>query len=270
MSQAAAAAVVELTLQQRIDALTKRFSGIEARIRQAEKQQADLAKKVAHQDPTALTQAPTLSKKQLAALPNLKPDAKDTPEVAALRAECINIGLSSAIFQWVSEEYYDRNLQWRRDTLKAPSIHYLCKSILLENTHCTNEDCSDRNNSRYYCCLFQYTTKFDSDAVAKFIQGLNPGLGKKKFGFRLADPAKSAEITGVGKNAVAPFGMKQPIPIILSDELLKLQPGYFWMGGGHVDAKLRADTAEFVRVLNPFVTHFTTPLNDEELAALKE
>jgi hypothetical protein len=266
----AAAVVAELTVQQRIDALTKRFSAIEARIRQAEKQQADAKKAAAHHDPTALTTAPVLSKKQLAALPNLKPDPKDTPEVAALRAECINIGMSSAIFQWVSSEYYDKPLQWRRDTLKAPSIHYLCKSILLENTHCTNNDCSDRNNSRYYCCLFQYTTKFDSDAVARFIKELNPGLGKKKFGFRLADPVASAELTGVGKNAVAPFGMKQPIPIILSDELLKLQPGYFWMGGGHVDVKLRADTAEFVRILNPFVTHFTTPLTDEELAALKE
>ena len=268
MAQSSVAAAVEVTLQQRIDVLAKRFAGIEAGIRQAEKQQA-AAKKV-HQDPNVLNTASILSKKDLAALPNLQPDPKDTAEVAALRKECINIGLSSAVFQWVSADYYDKPLQWRRDTLQAPSIHYLCKSILLENTHCTNSDCSDRNNSRYYCCLFQYTTKFDSDMVAKFIKELNPGLGKKKFGFRMADATASEEITGVGKNAVAPFGMKQNIPIILSDELLKLQPGYFWMGGGHVDCKLRADTTEFIRVLNPFVTHFTTPLSEEELSVLKE
>jgi hypothetical protein len=31
-------------------------------------------------------------------------------------------------------DYYDRPLEGRRELLNAPSVDYLCKSILMENT----------------------------------------------------------------------------------------------------------------------------------------
>jgi hypothetical protein len=37
------------------------------------------------------------------------------------------------------------------------------------------------------------------------------------------------------RNAVTPIGMKTDIPIILCESITKLQPNYFWLGGGEVD-----------------------------------
>lgn len=39
--------------------------------------------------------------------------------------------------------------------------------------------------------VYQYVTRFDADMVMKVIRELNPGLGKKKFNFRLADANKA-------------------------------------------------------------------------------
>eukprot|EP00744_Colponema_vietnamica_P010694 GILI01015087.1.p1 GENE.GILI01015087.1~~GILI01015087.1.p1 ORF type:complete len:265 (+),score=29.94 GILI01015087.1:65-859(+) len=200
----------------------------------------------------------------------LQPDAKDTPEVASVRRSCISLGLLSAQFRWVPSDYYSRPLQYRRDLLNAPTIQYLCKSIVLENTHCVNSDCSVPTNSRFYIVLFQYTDRFNSEDVMRFIRDNNEGLGKKKFNFRLANPEVSAELTGFGYNAVVPFGTKTTIPIVLSRKITELQPRYFWMGGGHADCKVRVDTEEFIRVLNPFICDFTVPLTEEELSAISD
>jgi prolyl-tRNA editing enzyme YbaK/EbsC (Cys-tRNA(Pro) deacylase) len=177
---------------------------------------------------------------------------------------CLSLPLRSAVFVWVPTEYYTKPLTWRRDVLNAPSTHHLCKTIVLENTHCVNADCSDPRNSRYYMAVYQYVERFDAESIMRFIQRMNAPMGKKKFNFRLADPAVSAQLTGFGYNAVVPFGTVTPIPIILSHKIVNLSPPYFWMGGGHVDCKLRADVTEFVHVFSPFVTDFTTPLPEDE------
>lgn len=201
----------------------------------------------------------------------LEPCADDTAEVANLRALCKSLQLTTAKFQWVPSCYYEKSLTWRRDVLKSPSIKHLCKSILLENTHGTNEDCNDRNNSRFYVIVFQYIERFDSDKLMRFIRDLNPTLGKKKFNFRLADPTVSQRLTGFGHNAVVPFGGATKIPIVLSSNVAALSsPAYFWMGGGHADCKLRMNVDEFCQVFEPFVADITTPLPEEELKNLVE
>jgi prolyl-tRNA editing enzyme YbaK/EbsC (Cys-tRNA(Pro) deacylase) len=247
------------TVEQRIAALAKRFDVIDGKIKAAA---AAKARAVA----AAPAAAAAASSSAVAVNPQWAPVAVDTPEVATLRKLTETLVLTTAQFKWVPSEYYERNLAWRRDILGAPSVNYLCKSIVMENTHCVNDDCSDRCNAKYYAVVFQYVERFDSEKLSKFVQKMNDGLGKKKFTFRLA--ANGEEVTGFTQNAVVPFGLKTPMPVILSAGVARLQPAYFWMGGGHTDCKLRMDTAEFVEKIDPFVADITSPIPAEELQTM--
>eukprot|EP00002_Diphylleia_rotans_P023315 TRINITY_DN4584_c0_g1_i3.p1 TRINITY_DN4584_c0_g1~~TRINITY_DN4584_c0_g1_i3.p1 ORF type:complete len:200 (-),score=31.58 TRINITY_DN4584_c0_g1_i3:631-1230(-) len=143
------------------------------------------------------------------------------------------LGSKTSRFLVVPSDYYQRPLEGRRQLLKAPSIHHLCKSIVLENTHCTNTDCSDPLNSRYYCIVLQYTSKLNSYKVMQYVRTLKEGtVSKQYYNFRLAPEEISCQLTGYDHNAVTPLGMKTKIPVILSESITKLQPGYFFLGGG--------------------------------------
>ena len=268
--EAGANAIV--SMRQRLDALERRWATIEAGAAALAGPSADAASAAASSAPSSSTAAAAASAVAVdcSKIAALQPDPRDDATVAKVRRACIDLGLSTAQFKWVEGAYYNKPLQYRRDLLQAPSIQYLCKTIVLENTHCTNEDCSDPSNSRFYMVLFQYTEKFNSDEVMRFIKDKNEGIGKKKFSFRLANPEVSAALTGFGYNAVAPFGTKTQIPIILSQKITELAPRYFWMGGGHADCKVRVDTDEFIRVLKPFVCNFTNALTEEELSQITD
>ncbi len=246
--------------------IVTRLTSLERRLDLIEQGTTILAASLTKQE----TVPPLTSQTPGVLLQELEPNEKDTPEVALVRAACRSLPLPSAKLQWVAPEYYSKTLQWRRDALGAPSIQYLCKTMVLENTHCVNQDCSVRTNSRFYMVIFQYVEKFDSELLMRFVKGMNESLGKKKFNFRLADSAASQELTGFGHNAVAPIGTRQPIPIVMSDKITKLSPAYFWLGGGHADCKLRVDTNEFIHTVNPFVTDFTIPLAEEELSSITD
>ncbi|CCW62981.1 unnamed protein product [Phytomonas sp. EM1] len=195
----------------------------------------------------------------------LQPCEEDVPRVAELRRWCLDNKLYSAIFKWVPSDYYSHTLTWRRDVLNAPTIAYLCKTIVLTNTHCVHTDCSIRENSRHYLLVCQYVERFDTDLVMRYIRDLNPTLGKKKFNFKLANPEESLELTGYPSGAVVPFGTRHKIPVILSASIAKLEPRFFWIGGGHVHCKARVDLDEFLKVMNPIIAPVTEPLSPEEL-----
>lgn len=76
---------------------------------------------------------------------------------------------------------------------------------------------------------------------------------KQYFHFRLADEQVSAELSGYGHNGVIPIQMRTNMPVVLSHEIKQLSPGFFWMGGGHPDLKMRLSFAEFVRVYQDVV-----------------
>ncbi|KAG5502445.1 hypothetical protein JIQ42_05323 [Leishmania sp. Namibia] len=262
------AAAAAASLEQRLAQLAKRFDAIEAGLKYLHQRLRDTApgtasSGVSSSDAGGASKAPT-------DLSALQPDSMDPPEVAKLRRHCLENGLHSAEFIWVPSNYYQENLQWRRDALHAPSIRHLCKTILMENTHCTNRDCSDRNNSRYYLVVYQYVDRFNSDMVGRALQELNPGMGKKRFNFRLADPADAEQLTGVRSGAVAPFGTPIPIPVILSAGVAQLVPPIFYAGGGHLDCKCRLHTEEFIRVTNAIVAPITVPLTEEELEQIAD
>ena len=91
--------------------------------------------------------------------------------------------------------------------------------------------------------------------VLKAVKALNPQLSKKYFNFQHAEGCE--ELTGYQFNSVAPFGMKTPMPFVLSEGIAKLDQ--VWLGGGHVDVKLSIDVAEFIAQCDPIIADIAVP-----------
>ncbi|XP_010541184.2 PREDICTED: uncharacterized protein LOC104814709 [Tarenaya hassleriana] len=165
-------------------------------------------------------------------------------------------GVNHFFFKRVASDYYDWPLESRRHALGAASVDHLCKSIVLVNTQAPSNivDCSDRNNSKYYVVVVQYTARFNAEAVKNFLYSLNEGrIPKKRFNLRLAPEETSVNLTGYEHNAVTCIGMKTDIPVILDEAIVRLRPDYFWLGGGEVDLKLGVRTSEFLDFVKPFI-----------------
>lgn len=165
-------------------------------------------------------------------------------------------GVKDFSFKRVPCDYYTWTLEARRDVLDAASIHHLCKSIVLVNTQAPANitDCRDRNNSKYYVVVVQYTARFNAEAVKNFFYALNDGkISKKKFNMRLAPEETSVKLTGYEHNGVTCIGMKTDIPVILDEAVVKLIPDFFWLGGGEIDLKLGIKTSEFIDFVKPFI-----------------
>ncbi|KAI3468928.1 hypothetical protein Pfo_025591 [Paulownia fortunei] len=182
-------------------------------------------------------------------------DASTTTEgrlSAILRANAVR----NFSFKPVPSDYYDWTFEARRDILGAASIHHLCKSIVLVNTQAPPNvtDCSNRNYSKYYVVVVQYTARFNAETVKNFLYTLNNGkISKKKFNMRLAPEETSVKLTGYEHNGVTCIGMKTDIPVILDEAIVKLNPDFFWLGGGEIDLKLGIRTSEFIDYVKPFI-----------------
>jgi prolyl-tRNA editing enzyme YbaK/EbsC (Cys-tRNA(Pro) deacylase) len=68
--------------------------------------------------------------------------------------------------------------------------------------------------------------------------------------------------------AVTPIGIKTPLPVILSHQIAKLQPDFFFLGAGEVDLKVGLRAAEFIKVYQPMVVDCTYDSSGVESAAL--
>jgi prolyl-tRNA editing enzyme YbaK/EbsC (Cys-tRNA(Pro) deacylase) len=183
----------------------------------------------------------------------------DTTDVKRVKQACIDLKLNSAKLHKVPTNYYKHTLDGRREILNAPSIHHLCKSMIVENSHCVNDDCSNKKNSRFYCIVMQYSSKLSSDKIMRYLRDLNDNqLGKRKFYFRLAYEQDQSKLTGYKFNAVAPIGMLVDVPIIVSKRIVdELQPCKIYLGGGEVDVKLEVDVHEFIRATGALVADVT-------------
>ncbi|KAI3691654.1 hypothetical protein L6452_31454 [Arctium lappa] len=181
-----------------------------------------------------------------------------TATEARLSAVLVDGGVNDFSFKRVPSDYYDWSYEARRDILGAASIHHLCKSIVLVNTQAASNitDCSDRENSKYYVVVVQYTARFSADAVKNFLYSLNNGkIPKKRFNLRLAPEEISHKLTGYEHNGVTCVGMKTDIPVILDEAIVKLHPDFFWLGGGEIDLKLGIRTSEFINFAKPFIVN---------------
>jgi hypothetical protein len=167
--------------------------------------------------------------------------------------------LYSAYWKVVPQpDYYTWTLEQRAKYLMAPSIHYLCKSLLMENRKCVKED---PTNPRFFLVVLQYAATLDTLKTIQLLRSLrrrnDHRLEASDFDLRLASTEDNDRLTGFSHNSVSPFGLLHTIPILLADAVLPLN--YIWMGGGGVHVKLRVGVSDFIRAVNPIVGDISRP-----------
>ncbi|KDO29121.1 hypothetical protein SPRG_06177 [Saprolegnia parasitica CBS 223.65] len=163
--------------------------------------------------------------------------------------------VASAALHTAPAAYYDWSLAQRAQLLNCKTSQ-LCKSIIMENVAWKAEMV---HAPRYVCVIVQYEAKVNADKVAKLVRdaGKDAKVSRKHVNFQHAATDVSDELTGFQFNGVSPFGMKTSIPVVVSSAILPL--GYVWLGGGAVDVKLRASTADIVRALDALVGDISEP-----------
>lgn len=57
---------------------------------------------------------------------------------------------------------------------------------------------------------------------------------------------------------MTPIGMNRDFLIVLSDSILRLSSGSFFLGGGEVDVKWRVSVKQFVEHFKPIIANITT------------
>lgn len=157
----------------------------------------------------------------------------------------------SSTWKWVPTDYYTRSLAERAKCLDASNVEFLCKSLLMENKKVVNEG---PNNPRFVLVILQYAATLDTKKLTNTMRRLLPveqRLDESKFDFRIASAEDNDRITGYVHNSVTPFGLKEPVRIVLTENVVKLR--FFWMGGGHVHLKLGMATSEFCKACDPIV-----------------
>jgi len=170
-----------------------------------------------------------------------------------VRKACNEMDMKSTCFAHVRGDYYDLPLEERQRILSAPGKECLCKSLIMENMQCTKTDCSDPNNSRYYCIIVQYIASINTQKIDNFVRSLTGG-SRSHYHFRMASTERAFELSGFEHNAITPVGMRcGKIPIIMAKGLLDIPSNFFWLGGGQVDLKLGFQVDEFVEKFKPFV-----------------
>jgi prolyl-tRNA editing enzyme YbaK/EbsC (Cys-tRNA(Pro) deacylase) len=193
----------------------------------------------------------------------------------------------SAIWKFVPQNYYNISLDERAQCLRAPSIQYLCKSLLLENRKAPSSSSSssssindqyDPTNPRFVLVIIQYASILDvkklANAIRKLRTDVTQRLDETQFDFRIASESDNEVITGYSHNSVTPFGMlcqqqsnkrnddnkyinEFNVPIILSSSLIPLN--FLWMGGGHVHLKLGMSISDFCYALHPIIADISRP-----------
>lgn len=163
-------------------------------------------------------------------LPRQDPFGPNTELQDKLYALAQTQGLTSTVLYRCPSDYYSWRLSQRRDVLNAPSVHHLCKSIVMCNTKCSHENYDDPTNSKYYLIVVQYTARLHNDKITAAVrsQSANPP-GRKQFNFRLCSPEVNDALTGYSHNAVSPLGCKEKLPVIVSDRIAKLNPSFLWL-----------------------------------------
>lgn len=159
-------------------------------------------------------------------------------------------------FYHVPSNYYQVSLEERRDILHANDLNQLCKSIIFENTACSHNNVDDYTDSRFYCVIVQYASRFDAELLKDVIHVLRKPtdrIPRKKFHFQLANEEDSFRISGFKHNAISPFGLKIDIPFVLCSRIVETSPDYFYCGGGKVDVKLGLPTRDFITSKKPII-----------------
>lgn len=152
-------------------------------------------------------------------------------------------------------KYYDLNLEQRQQILGANTTKVLCKTIILENKSFDKEK-ESAYYKRYYMCIVQYTNEFNAEKIIKVLRkrqndNCEEKLSKKYFHFRLSKEEVAFDMSGYYFNCITPFLMKcSDMEILFPQNLLKIYPYYFWVGGGEVELKVGISVEDFFKLFN--------------------
>jgi len=159
-------------------------------------------------------------------------------------------------FQIVCNDFYKTDIQIRaKHILQAPSIQYLCKSLLMKNTKCLNNDCQNALNSKFYLVLFQYDKRLKQQKLKKFVKSLSD-KSNKFYKFSLAPSEETFALTSCEYNCLSPIGNCN-IPIIVSHHIVSGKYENIWIGSGSLNVKLCINTKEFCNNFKHFVADIT-------------
>lgn len=88
-----------------------------------------------------------------------------------LHEDLVRRGVSDFKFHRVLGPYYEKPLEFRAERLKAPSMHHLCKTMVMENTRAPEElsKIDDPRASKYFMVLVQYTASIDTNKLGQFV-----------------------------------------------------------------------------------------------------
>jgi len=151
-----------------------------------------------------------------------------------------------------SQYYYSWSLDKRQSFLgRVPSIHHLCKSLVIENTKYDAKYATPLYYEKYYCCIIQYSSKLDSEGVARLFRKHMPHVSRKYFNFQFAYDCEN--VTGYSFNAVTPLGMKSKMTLVISKAVADLQPPFIWLGGGREDVKWFVHVTQLVNAFQTIV-----------------
>lgn len=128
----------------------------------------------------------------------------------------IDFFLSNKVYSYkiieADKQYYNLNLQERKEVLKASDIDILCKTIVLENT-AFDIKYDSKNYKQFYLAVVPYTKNFKGDKIAKAMKHIQNSssdkdkLTNKHFHFRLAPQEIAFDMTGYKFNCITPFLM---------------------------------------------------------------
>ena len=135
------------------------------------------------------------------------PSPEDQVQEAKVGAAALARGFSAATaaFHYVPAGYYDRTLEERKSMLGAPSVDYLCKTIVVENRKwqlaqalpppADGDVDTMAARSRYFGVVFQYGARFKKENMEREVRKRG-GLTKKQCQILFADEAEVVAMTG--------------------------------------------------------------------------
>jgi prolyl-tRNA editing enzyme YbaK/EbsC (Cys-tRNA(Pro) deacylase) len=173
--------------------------------------------------------------------------------------------VNSARWKWVPDNYYQQPLTKRAQLLGVPSTQYLCKSLVLENKRHNPNHGDARTNPQFVLVVLQYEATLDVRKLLCAIRALRPSQDRidvSDFDWRVASTEDNDQLTGFAFNSVTPFGLLQPVPIVLADAIVPL--GQFWMGGGHELLKLGMAVSDFIKATGAWVADVSQPRNADD------
>jgi prolyl-tRNA editing enzyme YbaK/EbsC (Cys-tRNA(Pro) deacylase) len=170
------------------------------------------------------------------------------------RALLANTGLDAfSILRRMTPSYYTCSLSERRAELNAPSIHYSCKSLVMENTRWRP---GATHASRYIMVIVPYTARLHNNRLAEAMYELQGGA-RKGYQFALCPPEVCEELTGYKSGSVTPLGSVQKLLVVLSHRVVQLKQPFFWVGGGEEFLSWRVSTEKFVEHFQPIIANVT-------------